>query len=215
MTRLVLFDLYGTLLHADMPIYPSPEAVAGVLARDARYAKIAQPLTERLIERVAEEVTRSPGLEQAPTIDVIQDCCRAVGAPFDKKSVLELMWRLLTPPNVGAVEPAEGAEVLLRELSSRGHELRVLSNCLLPRPLVERQLHEARLLPWLTQLHLSSEGGPRKPDLAAFVIAAAPYEDCVMVGDVPDLDLAPAAELGWRTVLVGDGWMNCVRQAVT
>jgi len=112
---------------------------------------------------------------------------------------LESLWE----EQIKSVEEVPGATSLLRSLKDDGIKLGVLSNTW--HPFYEgfcRACEE--MLELLDYSILSYRVGCKKPSLQFFRHALAeadlPAQSCCMVGDSYELDMAPALQLGMRTV---------------
>jgi HAD superfamily hydrolase (TIGR01662 family) len=106
----------------------------------------------------------------------------------------------------GGIELREGIPELLRELHNRGIKLGLATNQ--PARIIAA-LDSHGIGQLFAHREVSEHHGYRKPDVRLFLracddLAAAP-EECVMVGDRIDNDIAPAKLLGMRTVLFRTG----------
>ncbi len=104
------------------------------------------------------------------------------------------------------LELRPGIAGLLADLAGRGIPLGLAAN----QPAsVLKLLADAGIAGYFTGLDVSGTTGLRKPDPRVFLQAAASLgvapEDCIMVGDRIDNDIAPARTLGLATVLLRGG----------
>jgi putative hydrolase of the HAD superfamily len=106
----------------------------------------------------------------------------------------------------GGIELRPGVDTLVRRLHARGVPLGLAAN----QPArVIADLERFGLGDCFTARAVSGTHGYRKPDARLFLracddLGVSPQE-CVMVGDRVDNDIAPAAALGMRTVLLRTG----------
>jgi FMN phosphatase YigB (HAD superfamily) len=201
MTTLVVFDLFGTLVRgapaaasraivtrAAVECFGIEERLASALGRD-----VGQRLTVELSRRSA---------QQRPTVDVVQVVARRHGLSLSPEDVERWLWAVYGPAGAG-YEVVTGAVEALTVLRSAGCTLRVLSGCVPNGAVMTRILAHLSLATFFDRCLYSSDGGPRKPHAAAFErIGAGSFDRRVMAGDDPDLDLLPAASLGWLPVRV-------------
>jgi HAD superfamily hydrolase (TIGR01662 family) len=106
----------------------------------------------------------------------------------------------------GGIELREGIPELLRELNNRGIKLGLAANQ--PARIIAA-LDSHGIGQLFAHREVSEHHGYRKPDVRLFLRAcddlAVKPEECVMVGDRIDNDIAPARLLGMRTVLFRTG----------
>ncbi|MGH2634420.1 MAG: HAD family hydrolase, partial [Tepidiformaceae bacterium] len=99
-----------------------------------------------------------------------------------------------------------GVDEVLRSLQARGLKLGLAANQ--PARIVG-ELDRLGIGQWFTHREVSGHHGYRKPDVRLFLRACEDLgvtpEECVMVGDRIDNDIAPARVLGMRTVLFRTG----------
>jgi putative hydrolase of the HAD superfamily len=91
----------------------------------------------------------------------------------------------------------------LRELRATGYRIGIVSNF---EAWLEGLLTSLEVMPFLDALVVSGVEGVEKPDPKIFEIAleriGTPPERSVYVGDSPEFDVAPAASLGMRALLI-------------
>lgn len=102
--------------------------------------------------------------------------------------------------------PYNDAEIVLKELSSRGYKLAVIAN---QAKGTEDRLAKWNLIKYFDFVLASFEEGVSKPDPGIFLRALKkakeePYS-CVMIGDRIDNDVLPAKKIGMKTILVKHG----------
>lgn len=106
----------------------------------------------------------------------------------------------------GGIELREGIPELLRELNNRGIKLGLAANQ--PARIIAA-LDSHGIGQLFAHREVSEHHGYHKPDVRLFLRAcddlAVKPEECVMVGDRIDNDIAPARLLGMRTVLFRTG----------
>lgn len=192
--RAVIFDLFGTLV----PTFPLQET-RRVLAEIA--ALFGVPADDLL--RVWRETTRQRQTGAFPTVEAaIQHACRALGCDPDPDKVsqaaalrLESMRRVLSPR-------PDALDTLTR-VKALGYRVGLTSNCTLEVALV---WHEIPLAGLIEMPVFSCTAGAMKPDPRIYAqayekLGVSPQE-CLYVGDGEDDELAGAAALGMRPVLV-------------
>ena len=178
--------------------------------------------TEETHERLFDEHIRAElaGAGFAVTDAAYADAARWAVDSFAANTYQAIIWRL-TGQQAGVAEqvyravaqhPRAGFEVragmpeLLAELHTRGLLLGVVAN---QPPHVVETLEAIGIKRYFTSLGISEIEGLRKPDPRLFLAVchalAVPPAECIMVGDRIDNDIAPARQLGMRTVLLRSG----------
>jgi FMN phosphatase YigB (HAD superfamily) len=201
-----VFDLFGTLatMAVTDPLPPPPEVLAAVRC-DAETAQgLLLDLYEALTADAFDPAPRQPHSRAAAARFLARG--GAYGTPDDW---VEVAWHALGGDGEPFLRVAPLASDLLDAAADAGAATAILSNTQLPGDLIRRALAATGLLDRFDVVTLSSETGWRKPGPAAFAyvegaLAArtGPLGERVMVGDDADLDLAPAAALGYRTLCV-------------
>lgn len=204
MPAAVVFDCYETLLAS--PPLPGPERFADCLAE---VLTVDERCAEEVVHTVYTAVFRAmtdPSALQPPTMGLLDAALRQQREPRPTADLEEALWHALgctDPDRYSLCEPAADA---MRRAAAAGHTVRVLSNCYLPGNLMRRLLHQTKVPEVYDRALFSGDGGPKKPDPRAFrLIGEGDFERRVMVGDSEELDIAPAAALGWDTVRVDPG----------
>lgn len=112
----------------------------------------------------------------------------------------------LPPWHKEAERPYADTESVLKQFVGKGYRLGVIAN---QSPGTKKRLAGWGLLKYLDIVLASAEEGISKPDLEIFhrALAAAKClpENAVMVGDRLDNDIAPAKQIGMKTVWVKQG----------
>ncbi|MFC5238865.1 HAD family hydrolase [Streptomyces atrovirens] len=204
MSALVVLDCFDTLV-TSRPL-PGPERFTVVLADALELDTGSAGAVVHTVYGTLYEAMTDPGASQPATLDLMEGALRAQGAVRERAAVEGALWRAL-----GCADPDEYvlcapvAEAALRAHEA-GHTLRLLSNCYLPGDLMWDLLRRAGAPDIFDRGLFTADGGPKKPDARAFRrIGEGDFERRVMVGDSAELDLAPAAALGWDTVRVTPG----------
>ena len=128
----------------------------------------------------------------------------SLALPSDHDFVLAVGERLYRPmKQLGAVE--EGVHVVLDRLIAQGHPLGIVSNTMVPAPMLDQHLEEVDLLKYFPVRIYSCDIGVRKPRPAMFLAALRALnckpQHTLFVGDKPRLDIRGAGRLGMITVL--------------
>lgn len=98
-------------------------------------------------------------------------------------------------------------ENVLNSLKNRGYRLGIIANQAYG---TKNRLQKWNILHYFDVIIASAEAGVSKPDLKIFQLALqsakCAAQNCVMVGDRLDNDIAPAKEIGMRTVWIKQGF---------
>ncbi|GAB3466694.1 HAD family hydrolase [Actinophytocola sediminis] len=210
MSTLVVFDCFGTLLTSE-PL-PGPDDLAtGLAATLTLDHRVATAVTRR-VYRTLFEVMTDPVASQPATVDLLADALREQDTHREPAALERALWRTLGCETPGRYRPHEPVATALRRAAEAGHTVRLLSNCYLPGNLMRDLLRRCGVPEVYDRALFSADGGPKKPDPQAFrLIADGDFERRVMVGDSVELDLAPAAALGWETIQVTPGDTDLAR----
>jgi HAD superfamily hydrolase (TIGR01662 family) len=192
--RAVLFDVGGPLdteLHHERlwdARLRAALAAAGVEVGDARYAEAARWAVDSFAANTYQAIVWYLTDRRVQLAEVVY----AAAA------------RQFTAP--GGFELRPGIPELLAELRARGLKLGVVAN---QAPHVLQRLEAVGIRESFDFLGISEIERLRKPDPRLFLAVCrelgVPPAECVMVGDRIDNDIAPAAQLGMRTVLLRSG----------
>lgn len=207
---LVVFDCFETLVKSTASA-PRPEHWASLFAR---HLGISSVRAQRAIYPMINSCLSYGQINMSTEHVLRRTLCRGSDTP-SMAEALSALWVAAGNAD-GRYIAADGARGLLEHLVASGHTVRLLSNCILTRGQMARLLRELDLLKPFDEMHLSSEGVGKKPDLAFFARAArGVWEEVVMVGDSYEIDIAPADRLGWHTVNVSteaNPWHAVVRR---
>jgi putative hydrolase of the HAD superfamily len=192
--RAVLFDIGGPL---DMEF-------AWEIAVDGAIASACGLESIRVDQAMIDEASEAAVAAFAPNAytHMIETLCG--GDPRTVERVRQRV-RAMTG-NLDVFQLRPDIDGLLRRLRERGLSLGIVANQ--PEAVRER-LMRAGIGDLFAYQGLSGFTGFSKPDPRAFQAAAEALgvtpADCIMVGDRIDNDIAPAAQLGMRTVLLRSG----------
>jgi FMN phosphatase YigB (HAD superfamily) len=204
MSALVVFDCFDTLI-TSRPL-PGPEEFSDVLADTLELDARSAGVVVHTVYGTLFEVMTDPGALQPATMDLLRAALRAQGAVRERAAMEQALWRALGCADPGRYALCESVAEAARRAHAAGHTLRLLSNCYLPGDLMWDLLRQAKAPDVFDRALFTADGGPKKPDARAFhLIGQGDFERRVMVGDSPELDLVPAAALGWDTVRVAPG----------
>ena len=96
-----------------------------------------------------------------------------------------------------------GAMELLDRLRSQGYRIGILSNGFVE--VQHRKISNSGLAPHIDYVVLSDDIGINKPDVRLYrhaeLVAGVTAEECLMIGDNPDTDIAGAISAGWQALL--------------
>jgi putative hydrolase of the HAD superfamily len=190
-TRAVVFDLYGTLVDE------APKATWQAMQDElADTLGIDRDTFARLWLETYD--LRSTG----PFPTSLEELCGRAGAELDSERlgrVLELRREYMRDQLV----PRPDAEQTLTELRGRGLELGLVTEC---SDGVPDLWPETRLAPHFAAQVYTCEVGVRKPARVLYDLVCerldAEHAECVYVGDGGGYELAGAAELGMRPILI-------------
>lgn len=196
--QLVVCDLFDTLVVAERRRPDHREAARllgeGLAVDHDTARRLVYPLYLGMVVRER---------RQLETVALIQSTCDQLALSVGADEVCTALWSILGNGN-GDLRLRPGVADFLAEIRAAGHELRLLSNCMLPVSWMHRLLAEVGLAGAFDACYFSSGGAGKKPELDFFRTAGeGDFARRWMLGDLVDIDLQPAAELGWETVLVG------------
>lgn len=197
----VVFDVYDTIVTS--PPLPGPEEftarIADVLALDERCAgEVVGTVLGAVYTAMADPAARQPA-----TLGLLEAALREQGVRRERADLDRALWQALGCAEEGRYGLCEPVADAMRRVADAGHTVRLLSNCYLPGPLMRRLLDGLKVPEVYDRALFTADGGPKKPDPRAFrLIGEGEFDRRVMVGDSEEEDLAPAAALGWDTVLV-------------
>ncbi|MFC7308250.1 HAD family hydrolase [Streptomyces monticola] len=197
----VVFDVYDTIVTA--PSLPGPEeftaCIADVLTLDERCAgEVVGAVFGALYAAMTD-----PSALQPATLGLLEAALREQGVRRERADLDRALWHALGCAEEGRHGLCEPVAEAMRRVADAGHTVRLLSNCYLPGPMMRRLLNGLKVPEVYDRALFTADGGPKKPDPRAFLlIGEGEFERRVMVGDSQEEDLAPAAALGWDTVLV-------------
>lgn len=185
------FDLDGTLVELTVPferIVADAAAAAG--AEDVSAAAFSEALGHVLYEDG----------------DPIGDAATRAFPEADP----EIFRDRFIDEEVAATTALPGSVTVLRTLR-RYHPIGVLTNGV--GALQREKLRATGLDDYVDDVVVSSEVGAGKPDTKIYEVAAKrlPADRRTFVADDYERDLAPAAELGWEPILVGDAGDGSIR----
>ncbi|MDZ8173059.1 HAD family hydrolase [Microbacterium xanthum] len=186
MTGTIVFDLDGTLALGDGPIVAYAHSLAG-FAGDGLLARAEAELAS----------FAAGGSDYRDGYHAVGTVAEDAGvAADDIRTAYETSRRVLGTP-AAPVAPPEGIADLLRDLSSR---VRLVLATNAPDAGVRELLAEWGIAELFSATHFTVG----KPDGLIAVVRHAQQDGPVLsVGDIAEFDLAPAAELGADTALVG------------
>ncbi|MFD9721438.1 HAD family hydrolase [Streptomyces sp. NPDC059076] len=202
MPAAVVFDCFDTLVTSHRP-FPTPEeftaSLVDVLTIDeGRANAVVGTVFGAVYAAMSDRSALQPS-----TLGLLDTALREHGVLRERVALERALWYALgcaDPDRYALCEPAATAMIRVAEA---GHSVRVLSNCYLPGPLMRRLLNGLKVPEVYDRVLFTADGGPKKPDPRAFhLIGAGEFERRVMVGDSEADDIAPAAALGWDTVLI-------------
>ncbi|MEU5401407.1 HAD family hydrolase [Streptomyces sp. NPDC005963] len=202
MPAVVVFDCFDTLVTSHRP-FPSPEEFTGclvdVLTVDERRAKAVVGI---VFGAVYEAMSDRSAL-QPSTLVLLDTALREHGVLREQAALERALWYALGCADEDRYALCEPAATAMTRVADAGHAVRVLSNCYLPGTLMRRLLNGLKVPEVYDRALFTADGGPKKPDPRAFhLIGEGDFTRRVMVGDSEADDIAPAAALGWDTVLV-------------
>lgn len=208
MLRAVLFDLDGTLLDIDLDSFLRSyfealgPCVADVTGLDARTALGA------VMSGTDAMCTRHPGVTNR---DVFNDRFRQLtGADLAAPAAVELLdrfYRETFPALQHDHGPRSGGAGAVIAARSRGLKTALATNPIFPMAAIRERMRWADLeescFDYVTSYEVMEACKPRSEYFAqtAAALGVSP-DECLMVGDDPELDL-PAAHVGMETFYVG------------
>ncbi|MBW1974346.1 MAG: HAD family hydrolase [Deltaproteobacteria bacterium] len=159
-------------------------------------------LTEREIKKVGKIVMTTNARTPSQLTEVLWNCIstsRSRVSQEDLRKAVSDVWQ----EQLCCVEPLPGAFEVLQSLHEKGFELGCISN--IWHPFFEGFSRRFRdFIPYFKYKILSYEMGVKKPNPGIFELALSlakrPPELCWMIGDTYELDVAPAMQVGMKTV---------------
>lgn len=206
--KVVFFDLYGTLIRIHTDEEDLTRVWRPLCYLYGYYGASYTPGTLRAAYR--REISRQEAAAQAATgkrlVEIRLE--QVFGALFAQKevasvppSVLAEVGRMFRACSTDVSELYPGAGSLLDALRGAGKRVFLLSNA--QRLFTEPEMRRLRLWDRFDKIFISSDHGVKKPDLDYFRLAlqaaGVPPRNCLMVGNSPEDDMAPARALGIRT----------------
>ncbi|MGK5627873.1 HAD family hydrolase [Streptomyces sp. URMC 123] len=194
--KLFVFDCYDTLV-----VERDPGREPDLAGLFAEHLDVSVPLAKRILYPVLAGAFR-PYAVQEETGAVLARGLARYRPDRSLRQAEEALWHAVGNAD-GRYRAAARSVELLRRIRAAGHEVRLLSNCVLGESGMHRLLDTTGLSGHLDRCHFSSEGRGKKPD-PTFLRRAADgrWSTIVMVGDSPTLDIEPARALGWETVQI-------------
>ena len=204
MTKVVFFDIGGTLMHDDPPV---PEVFTRVARRRGHDITVrdVEPCMTQVDEYYQQEYLRDGDFwcvhERAVQIwldmyAMMADYCAIVDVGLPQAVYDEY----LLPGNWSLFPDAPAC---LKGLKRRGFRLGVISNW---DATLEHLLREMGYLPYFDEVVASAAVGYRKPNPAIFEIAlermGVEASEAVHVGDLPEADGEGAASAGIRPIII-------------
>ncbi|MBW8090330.1 HAD family hydrolase [Streptomyces hygroscopicus subsp. hygroscopicus] len=201
MPAAVVFDCFETLIMS--PPLPGPETFTTRLAEVLRVDQRCAAQTVDTVYTAVFAAMSDRSALQPPTIGLLDAALRKQGEQRSRADLEEALWHALGCTDADQYALCEPVADAMRRAADAGHTVRLLSNCYLPGNLMRRLLRRTGVPEVYDRALFTADGGPKKPDTRAFeLIGAGAFERRVMVGDSEELDIAPAAALGWDTVRV-------------
>ncbi|MGW6459218.1 HAD family hydrolase [Streptomyces sp. NPDC055078] len=202
MPAAVVFDCFDTLVTSRRPL-PGPEELTtcliDVLALDERCAgDVVRTVFGAVYAAMSDRAALQP-----PTLGLLEAALRERGVRRESADLDRALWHALGCADADRYALCEPVADAMRRVAGAGHTVRLMSNCYLPGTLMRRLLDGLKVPRVYDRALFTADGGPKKPDPRAFrLIGEGEFERRVMVGDSEADDIAPAAALGWDTVLV-------------
>lgn len=197
-TSLVVFDFFGTVVSGSEPMPATSVVVEAVCTRTNANPERMQGVVHRFFDELLENVS-DDAVPQEPTVSAISTALSEIGVRMSSEEIDDLLWELLGP-GATPYSAMPGAIDLIEELALAGVAMRVLSNSVMPSRLL-RRIATSVGLGGLHHIRASGDGGPKKPQAAAFdCIGAGAFKRRLMVGDLPHYDLTTPRALGWEVV---------------
>lgn len=201
MAAVVVFDCFDTLI-TSAPM-PGPEVWTATLVRTLDLGPRDAGAVVRSVFGTLHAAMSDRSALQPATLDLLDTALREHGVHRDCAAQERALWRALGCDDPGQYQLCEPVAEALRRVADAGHTVRLLSNCYLPSALMRRLLERLRAPEVWDRGVFTADGGPKKPDARVFRdIGDGAFDRRVMVGDSAELDLRPAAALGWDTVRI-------------
>jgi FMN phosphatase YigB (HAD superfamily) len=201
MAAVVVFDCFDTLV-TSAPL-PGPDVWTATLVRTLDLEPSDAGAVVRSVFGTLYAAMSDRSAPQPATMDLLDAALREHGVPRETAEQERALWRALGCEDPRQYRLCEPVAEALRRVADAGHTVRLLSNCYLPSPLMRRLLERLRAPEVWDRGVFTADGGPKKPDPRVFQdIGDGAFDRRVMVGDSPELDLAPATALGWDTVRI-------------
>jgi putative hydrolase of the HAD superfamily len=216
--RLVLFDLWGTLVVHEGPGEDHGRAAIRVAMAQEALAAIGHEFTTDAIEtgfRAAGDAltdVHARGLDisaEARTVLYVERLAPGLGAELDDAAWRALHRAVLTPALIARPLPMPGGVDVLREVKALGLPIGLVSNAGATPGFVLAEIMDGYgLLEHFDHTFFSDEVELSKPSPAIFERALEPFgvapEEAVFIGDQPVLDVQGPQAAGLWTVQLGD-----------
>ncbi len=207
MIRGVIFDLGGTLA---APLNPVDLDRCNTLALLAWLRQRSGPLDDAFVEVLVEArqtaFARRAGAQEVTAAEILGPVLQRYGLPHDA-SFIQAAEEAFFEPELASMRALPGADTLLAWVHDRGLRAGLASNASSQYFIVEccRRLGFAR---WLDPILTSAGVGWTKPAPPIFDAILTHWSlapgDVVMVGDTPAADIAGAARIGMRSILLAE-----------
>jgi FMN phosphatase YigB (HAD superfamily) len=200
---LYVFDCFGTLVNDSRELPQPADLIEALKCHRAVPDDCIDCYVAKVYERLA-RVLFDPETAAESTVTSLLQTAADLDLKVSGETVGKVLWTLCGVPET-RFSLTPGARDLLNLIREKGHAIRMLSNCLLPGPLMDHILSRLGILAYFERRSYSSDGQVKKPDLRAFRnIASGSFVECWMIGDSIVFDLTPAQELGWKVASARD-----------
>lgn len=195
MKKVIIFDLYGTLIdiHTDEYINIFWESVRLCFSKYKEYPT-AESLQKAYLDACAKLSLK------ADEIDII-DAFKIIYPKRTEKEYIEIAW-IFRQCSTVYIRKYYGVDTLLQYLKENGFKIYLLSNA--QSSFTRPELDNLELTPYFDDIFISSELGVKKPN-PKFLTALLDkhninVEEAVMIGNDYEADIIPAKALGLSAI---------------
>lgn len=199
----VVVDLGGTIVDEKNP---EMGAISEEITRKYQLSvQQAMGLISGIVMDLMQENMKTT-VEQKCATTMIEEFLKKANCPLTVEQVEEMAWYMLGGENSTYLQPLEGAEELLEQISKTGANVVALSNTALTLNILNRIFEVHNIKNRFKDIILSSECGYRKPYAPIFEFLESKEnitkDDLViLLGNDLKADIEPAKQRGYKTVL--------------
>ena len=202
----LIFDLYGTLVdihtEEDDPVWEKTALYFGYYGASYTGAELRSAFQSAMAEKKAKAGQSYECFPDLPFEPVMAQLFRAKGVEENADELGKNASQLFRIASTEYIRLYPGVTNALKALREKGYRLWLLSNA--QRVFTAYELNHLGLAPYFDGIYLSSDFGCRKPDIRFFSALLEEQqlnkENCLMIGNDLDTDIAGAKNAGLSTL---------------